>query len=79
MEREFPVDELLAAWSKGWTSADAEGLADLWDREYNGITFLPTERDDAIRRPPCALYAWDGAGEVKPFQEAGTRIIEGVY
>ncbi len=43
--------------------------------------FLPRflERDDAIRRPPCALYAWDGAGEVKPFQEAGTRIIEGVY
>jgi hypothetical protein len=43
--------------------------------------FLPRflERDDAIRRPPCALYAWDGAGEVKPFQEAGQRIIEGVY
>ncbi len=43
--------------------------------------FLPRflERDDAIRRPPCALYAWDGAGEVKPFQETGTRIIEGVY
>ena len=43
--------------------------------------FLPRflERDDAIRQPPCALYAWDGAGEVKPFQEAGTRIIEGVY
>ncbi len=43
--------------------------------------FLPRflERDDAIRRPPCARYAWDGAGEVKPFQEAGTRIIEGVY
>ena len=40
--------------------------------------FLPRfpERDDAIRRPPCALHAWDGAGEVKPFQEAGTRIIE---
>lgn len=43
--------------------------------------FLPRflERDDAIRRPPCAAWAWDGAGEVKPFQEAGTRIIEGVY
>jgi hypothetical protein len=25
------------------------------------------------------LAAWDGASEVKPFQEAGTRIIEGVY
>jgi len=43
--------------------------------------FLPRflERDDAIRRPPCALYPWDGAGEVKPFQEQGQRIIEGVY
>lgn len=43
--------------------------------------FLPRflERDDAIRRPPCAAWAWDGAGEVKPFQEGGTRIIEGVY
>jgi phenylacetate-coenzyme A ligase PaaK-like adenylate-forming protein len=43
--------------------------------------FLPRflERDDAIRRPPCAAWPWDGAGEVKPFQEPGTRIIEGVY
>jgi len=43
--------------------------------------FLPRflERDDAIRRRPCSRYPWDGAGEVKPFQEAGTRIIEGVY
>jgi phenylacetate-coenzyme A ligase PaaK-like adenylate-forming protein len=43
--------------------------------------FLPRflERDDAIRRPPCAAFPWDGAGEVKPFQEGGARIIEGVY
>ncbi len=43
--------------------------------------FLPRflERDDAIRRPPCAHWPWDGAGEVKPFEEPGTRIIEGVY
>jgi phenylacetate-coenzyme A ligase PaaK-like adenylate-forming protein len=43
--------------------------------------FLPRflERDDAIRRPPCAAFPWDGAGEIKPFQESGTRIIEGVY
>ena len=43
--------------------------------------FLPRflERDDAIRCPPCAHFAWDGAGEVKPFQETGQRIIEGVY
>jgi hypothetical protein len=43
--------------------------------------FLPRflERDDAIRRPPCRPWPWDGAGEVRPFQEPGTRIIEGVY
>jgi hypothetical protein len=43
--------------------------------------FLPRflERDDAIRRPPCAAWPWDGAGEVRPFAEPGTRIIEGVY
>jgi phenylacetate-coenzyme A ligase PaaK-like adenylate-forming protein len=43
--------------------------------------FLPRflERDMAIRQPPCARFAWDGAGEVGPFQEAGTQIVEGVY
>jgi hypothetical protein len=55
MER-FPVDELLAAWSRGWTSGDAKGLAELWDQDYANLTFLPTERDDAIR-------TWDGVRE----------------
>ncbi|MBK7976535.1 MAG: hypothetical protein IPK07_25785 [Deltaproteobacteria bacterium] len=43
--------------------------------------FLPRflERDEAIRRPPCAAWPWDGVGEVRPFHEPGTRIIEGVY
>jgi phenylacetate-coenzyme A ligase PaaK-like adenylate-forming protein len=43
--------------------------------------FLPRflERDDAIRRPPCALYPWDGVGEIRPFQEEGQKIVEGVY
>jgi hypothetical protein len=43
--------------------------------------FLPRflERDLAIRQPPCARFPWDGAGEVGPFQEAGTQIVEGVY
>jgi phenylacetate-coenzyme A ligase PaaK-like adenylate-forming protein len=43
--------------------------------------FMPRflERDDAIRRRPSKLYAWDGAGEVKPFLEPGAKIIEGVY
>lgn len=56
MHRDFPVDPLLAEWSRGWTSQDAEALAALWDRDYEGITFLPTERDDPIR-------TWDGVLE----------------
>ncbi len=43
--------------------------------------FLPRflERDEALRRPPCARFPWDGVGEIRPFQEAGTKIVEGVY
>jgi hypothetical protein len=37
------------------------------------------ERDEAIRRPPCDEFAWDGVGDVRPFQSLTKTIIEGVY
>ena len=44
-------------------------------------TFIPRflERDQAVRRPPCEPYPWDGAGNVQPFQGLGTTVVEGVY
>ena len=44
-------------------------------------TFIPRfmERDQAIRRPPCEPYPWDGAGNVQPFQGLGVSVVEGVY
>ena len=43
--------------------------------------FMPRflERDEAIRRPPCARYPWDGVGDVRPFGALEKTIIEGVY
>ena len=43
--------------------------------------FMPRflERDEAIRREPCDLYAWDGVGEVRPFGQMEKKTIEGVY
>jgi hypothetical protein len=44
-------------------------------------TFIPRflERDQAIRRPPCEPYPWDGAGNVQPFVGLGASVVEGVY
>jgi phenylacetate-coenzyme A ligase PaaK-like adenylate-forming protein len=44
-------------------------------------TFIPRflERDQAIRRPPCDPYPWDGTGNVQPFQGMGMSVVEGVY
>src|SRR6185436_12661983 len=44
-------------------------------------TFIPgfLERDEAIRRPPCEPYPWDGCGNVKPFSGFATTVVEGVY
>jgi phenylacetate-coenzyme A ligase PaaK-like adenylate-forming protein len=44
-------------------------------------TFIPRflERDQAIRRPPCEPYPWDGTGNVQPFQQLGVSVVEGVY
>lgn len=43
--------------------------------------FMPRflERDEALRRPPRAPYAWDGVAEVRPFGAMTKNIVEGVY
>ena len=43
--------------------------------------FMPRfpERDEAIRRPPCEKYPWDGAGDVRPFSGFAVPVVEGVY
>lgn len=43
--------------------------------------FMPRflERDEAVRRPPCSLYPWDGVGDVRPFGAMEKNIVEGVY
>jgi hypothetical protein len=46
-------------------------------REFFMPRFL--ERDEAIRRTPCDEFAWDGVGDVRPFQSGTRTIIEGVY
>jgi phenylacetate-coenzyme A ligase PaaK-like adenylate-forming protein len=46
-------------------------------REFFMPRFL--ERDEAIRRPPCELYPWDGVGEVRPLGALEKTIVEGVY
>jgi hypothetical protein len=46
-------------------------------REFFMPRFL--ERDEAIRRPPRAPYAWDGVGDVRPFGAMEKQIVEGVY
>lgn len=58
---------------------------DQWGRvELTTLTeefFMPRflERDEAIRRRPCAQYPWDGVGEVRPFAAQAETIVEGVY
>lgn len=58
---------------------------DEWGRvELTTLTkefFMPRflERDEAARRAPCDSYAWDGVGEVRPFESSQRKIVEGVY
>jgi hypothetical protein len=58
---------------------------DSWGRvELTTLTkefFMPRflERDEAMRRPPRAPYAWDGVGDVRPFGAMEKQIVEGVY
>ena len=46
-------------------------------REFFMPRFL--ERDESIRRLPCALYPWDGVGDVRPFGQMDKPVVEGVY
>jgi len=63
---------------------EAKGYGE-WGRvELTTLTrefFMPRflERDEAIRREPCALYPWDGVAEVRPFGAMEKTIVEGVY
>ena len=58
---------------------------DTWGRvELTTMTkefFMPRflERDEALRRRPCAQYPWDGVAEVRPFGAMEKKIVEGVY
>lgn len=58
---------------------------DQWGRvELTTLTkefFMPRflERDEALRRKPCAEFPWDGVGEVRPFGAQAEKIVEGVY
>jgi len=64
---------------------EAEANYGEWGRvELTTLTkefFMPRflERDEAIRRPPRAPYAWDGVAEVRPFGAMEKSIVEGVY
>ncbi len=46
-------------------------------REFFMPRFL--ERDEAIRRRPCAEFPWDGVGDVRPVGGGGKSVVEGVY
>ena len=46
-------------------------------REFFMPRFL--ERDEAIRRPPCPGFPWDGVGEVRPLGSMEKDVVEGVY
>jgi len=56
-----------------------------WGRvELSTLTkefFMPRflERDEAIRRPPCPQFPWDGVGDVRPFGMMEKKVVEGVY
>ena len=43
--------------------------------------FMPRflERDEAIRREPGTLCAWDGVAEVRPFGAMEKNIVVGIY
>ncbi len=59
---------------------------DQWGRvELSTLTrelFMPRllERDEALRREPTEIFAWDGVGDVRPFGAIdGQTVAEGVY
>src|SRR5207302_4253358 len=63
------------------TKADYGKIGRVMLTTLTSETFIPRflERDQAIRRPPCEPYPWDGAGNVQPFSGLGATVVEGVY
>jgi len=63
------------------------GLVPYGDRGQVELTtlthefFLPRllERDEAIRREPTGIWAWDGVGDVRPLGAGEGKSVEGVY
>jgi phenylacetate-coenzyme A ligase PaaK-like adenylate-forming protein len=43
--------------------------------------FMPRflERDEAIRKPPCERFPFDGVADVRPFGSSENKVVEGVY
>jgi phenylacetate-coenzyme A ligase PaaK-like adenylate-forming protein len=70
------VDPIQTTQLKGYGEWGRVELTTL-TREFFMPRFL--ERDEAVRREPCALYPWDGVGEVRPFGAMEKTIVEGVY
>ncbi|MHC5029196.1 MAG: hypothetical protein ACYTGR_20790, partial [Planctomycetota bacterium] len=68
-----PADPLNVVEHGAWGRVELTTMT----REFFMPRFL--ERDEAIRRPPCAQYAWDGVAEVRPFGANEKTIVEGVY
>ena len=68
-----PADPLNVVEHGAWGRDELTTMT----REFFMPRFL--ERDEAIRRPPCAQYAWDGVAEVRPFGANEKTIVEGVY
>jgi phenylacetate-coenzyme A ligase PaaK-like adenylate-forming protein len=68
-----PGDTARAVEYGAWGRVELTTLT----REFFMPRFL--ERDEAIRRPPCDAYPWDGVGEVRPFRALEKPAIEGVY
>jgi len=81
--RDTPLSRLVKHWKSG--AARKANLVlgrrgAFWQEDY----FDTRIRDgphlaQAIRRPPCDPYPWDGAGNVQPFQGMGVNVVEGVY
>ncbi len=68
-----PDDTAQSVDSGEWGRVELTTLT----REFFMPRFL--ERDEAMRRAPCDAFPWDGVGEVRPFESARKKIVEGVY
>ena len=78
--REISLPFMESIWNRLVTSTTAvEGRVELTTltKEFFMPRFL--ERDEAVRREPWGVRAWDGVGEVRPFGAMEKTTIEGVY